>query len=439
MRTSNNSNPLRRARRLAGWSAMLSLWLGGALTGYSQDGAAILKLLVEKGLITEAEAQALVQEAKQAEPAPAPAAAALASKPVDKTRVKSITPTAKGWPLEKLSFSGRLQAQFAHITTDIDGAEDPATVNHFFMRRVYFGAKAQLAENFTGAVTFDFASHNLDAAYLGWKFDSDNELRVGLTKVPIAIEEHMVSSGSLKAIERSAVTRYFVEPNNGRRLGGGVYRNGIFLNGSNGNLLYRFALTNPERVDSATSAGSSWNNGLAPWGFVGYKGELSDGDFLAGLSVGFMPDQGGQNLGTGSDLTVVGVPFSFSYGSFSLLSEFMWANNENGAVDGSDARPWGYFIQPSYKFSEAFEGVVRFSYVDSDGRGISLSDAIRSGPSGGTMNRLYEGYLGANWYIVGNNIKLQAGLVYGKSKDKVTGEPAEAESFGFRSMVQLQY
>jgi hypothetical protein len=39
----------------------------------------------------------------------------------------------------------------------------------------------------------------------------------------------------------------------------------------------------------------------------------------------------------------------------------------------------------------------------------------------------------------GNDLKLQLGAVYGKTRDTVTGAAAEAETIGVRSQMQVQF
>jgi hypothetical protein len=50
-----------------------------------------------------------------------------------------------------------------------------------------------------------------------------------------------------------------------------------------------------------------------------------------------------------------------------------------------------------------------------------------------------EWYFGFNWYIKGNDVKLQAGYIHGESNDTVTGKPASATTDGFRSQVQVNF
>ena len=99
----------------------------------------------------------------------------------------------------------------------------------------------------------------------------------------------------------------------------------------------------------------------------------------------------------------------------------------------------GYWIQPSYKLTPQWEAVANYSYINSDGRGVALSDVVRSAPSGGTMNRADELYLGFNYYIKGNDVKLQAGYIHGESNETVKNAPAKAQTDGLRSQFQVQF
>jgi len=162
-----------------------------------------------------------------------------------------------------------------------------------------------------------------------------------------------------------------------------------------------------------------------------------------GASVGVLPDQGGKTLGVGDDLTVWSTYADLRYGNFSLLGEYFGSNNDHGASATLDASSWGYWVMASYRFG-AYEPVLRYGYLDSDGRGVQTGDGIRSAASGGTMDTLWECFLGVNWYIVGNEakheVKLQGGLVLGGSDDvPITGAEASADVTGFRTQLQVNF
>jgi phosphate-selective porin len=260
--------------------------------------------------------------------------------------------------------------------------------------------------------------------------------------------EERTSSGSLKAIERSGPTRYFVEENNGRRLGAGSYRVGVFADGKQGNFFYGGAITNPERaITSAVSAGAgnATNNNLAYWANAGYNGKFDGGTYIIGGGYGLLPNQGGKTgttpfgVGNGNDLSVYTVYFDVTAGKFNLVAEYMAADVERGVSATRDAKPTGYWIQPAYSVNNQLELVGRYSFLDSDGRGINISDGVRSAPGGGTHNKLTEMYFGLNYYLKGNDLKLQLGYVWGKSEDTVTGAFAEAKVNGLRSQIQLNF
>jgi hypothetical protein len=405
------------------FAATLVLAASGA--ALAQDSNALINILVRKGILTEQEADDV-----RADLAKESAAAAVQ--------------TAKGNFLEKVTLTGRLQGQHAALSTDIDGTTaDPASVNHFFARRIRLGVRAQLFSQFSGYVNYDFSSSSFDAAMMSWKFSDTLSLDAGLRKAPIGYEEFIVSSGSLKAIERSGVTRYFVECNNGRRLGAGKYRQGLFLNGGNPRegFSWQLALTNPEAAVTAAdsvSTGSASNDNFAPWVHAAYAGIFEGGTYKFGGSAGFLPNQGGRTLGTGNDLTVYNVFGDLTVGKFSLLGEVYVSDNELGASATADSGAWGWYIQPSYRVGQ-WELVARYGFVDSDGRGINLSDSVRSSPSGGTMDKLSEGYLGGTWYLRGNDVKVSAGYVWGESEDTIAGAPAKATTHGVRSQMQVNF
>lgn len=399
--------------------------LGGALlitsAAVAQESKAIVDALVKKGVITSGEAKEILAEAKKAIPVVA-------------------VPGAK--PVTRLAIAGRLQIQYAGLDTVIaNTANDPATTNHFFLRRIYFGARASLGPKWSANMTYDFARAGFDAALVQWK-DGDISVDVGLRKVNLGYEER-TSGASLKSIERSAATRYFVESNNGRRLGAGAHRVGVFVDGKQGDFFFGGAVTNPERAldfNVASASGTGANNSPAFWANGGYNGKFNkDGKFVIGGGLGVLPDQGGKTVGTGWDMTVYTLFADISSGNFHLVAEFMGSDVERGASATRDASPTAFWIQPSYKVSKNLELSFRYSYVDSDGRGVNVSDGIRSAPGGGTHDKLTEMYGGATWFIMGNDLKFQAGIVYGKSEDTLAGGFAEAKTLGLRSQLQLQF
>jgi hypothetical protein len=424
------------------WLALLGgVALGTASMAIAQDSGALIDALVKKGVLTDQEGEEIRADL----------AKDFASSNV------FATPGAKS--VNALTIKGRIQVQFADLSTDINGtAVDPAATQHFLLRRVYLGAKAKLAGDFSANFNYDFAGSTFDEAFIRWDGNEWLSTDVGFRKAPIGLEEWATSSGKLKAIERSPVTRYFVESNNGRRLGAGSYREGVFVGrDAKEGFSYTVAVTNPERDESSAGAagtGTSANNNFAYWANIGYGGKIGgSGTYKVGGSYGLLPDQGGRALvapavgsavGKGNDINVYSVYADTTFGAFSLIGEYWGAKVDGGAAApapaGTDATPTGFYIQPSFKFTPELEAVVRYSYIDSDGRGVNLSDGVRSAPSGGTMDKMSEIYVGGNWYIKGDDVKLQAGYIYAKSEDSVSGASGpKAETSGVRAQMQVQF
>lgn len=399
----------------------------------AQDSAALVNALIRKGILTNQEAEEIRADL-MLENAPVSAA------------------TSQSPNLARLAIGGRVQFQYAHLATDIDGTNaDPAVVNHLFLRRVRISFRATFKEGWSAHVNYDLGNANFDAAQIEKIFSPRLKVQAGYWKAPIGYEEYYLSSGELKAIERSTINRYFVESNNGRRIGAGKYRNGVWLLGNNGgNLTWDLAVTNAEAqgvtVNDALAQGSGSNNQLAYWASSVYTRPFAEaaGRLKVGASYGFLPDQGGRTVGTGNDLTVWSGFFDWRYLDGSLIGEYFGSDNERGASATRDAKSDGWSLMATYRFTPRFEPVLRYSRIDSDGRGVQLGDGIRSAASGGTHDKMNEWFLGTNWYLLGDEtkheVRLQAGYLLGESSGvPITGAPAKATLRGFRSQLQLSY
>ena len=436
------------------WLALVAGALLAAAPALAQDNNALLTALVRKGILTDQEADDMRSD-------------------LAKENVAALVSTTKSPNLEKLTLTGRFQSQFVDLGTDTGGAvANPAAVQHFLLRRIYFGARLNFSSNWSGFFNYDFAGSTFDQATITWTPTPWVAADFGFRKVPIGYDEWSISSGALKCIERSPITRFFVEQNNGRRLGAGSYHQGVFVGGADpspvGGFFYNVAVTNPERNEDATGiatagqnavlgngapgTGNATNNNFSYWANIGYSQKFGDGllnSWKAGVSTGWLPDQGGPgngNLGKGFDMSVYSAYADVYYGPWSLVAEYYWAKDDAGVSLTRDSKPTGYWVQPSYRFG-AFEPVVRYTSVDSDGRGIAPGDLVRSAPSPGgmTFDKLTEWYLGVNWYLVGNDlkheVKLQAGYIHSESKDRLTG-PATVSKLtteGFRSQMQVNF
>ncbi len=448
------------------WCALLGSALLTASAALAQaNDKALLNVLIEKGVLTAGEAQQITDEMAKAN-----GGQDVMTNPADKY-------------LKKLTLTGRFQVQFADLGTSIDGFNiaapstlpaHPVASEHFLMRRIYLGTRVDFTDNFSGVVNYDFANVSFDAAYIEWKQSDQLIVDAGFRKAPFDYEE-VTSSGSLKAIERSPITRFFDEPNNGRRLGAASYRTGLYASGTYNSFFYQVAVTNPERNEYSgdATAGSTAatnsvngfggvgnystasNNNLAYYAWAGLADKFDGGTYRVGGEAGYLPDQGGPGtaVGQGNNLTIYGAYADVTYGLFNLQGEWLDANDQHAVTVlgvNRSSNPSGYWIQPSYYLiPKVLEGVARYSYVNSDNRGVALSDGIRGATSGGTMNKMSELYVGGNWYIEGNDVKLQLGYIHGEGKDAIlpaaangviaTGAAIKASTDGVRSQIQVNF
>ena len=235
-----------------------------ALPILAQDSGPLLDALVRKGILTNQEAEDLRAELVR-----------------DNNTVPARA-IAGGKSTDRISVGMRMQMQYASLDTDVkNAAVGPVATDHAFVRRAYFTLKAGVGGDWGATMTYDFASGGYDDAFVEWRPTPDLAFNFGLRKVNVAYEER-ASSGDIRAIERSSVTRYFVESNNGRRLGAASYRIGAFLDGKKElnqtiGLAYSAAVTAPERPENftaASAAGDAATNRPALWGTFGVTGQL---------------------------------------------------------------------------------------------------------------------------------------------------------------------
>ena len=171
---------------------------------------------------------------------------------------------------------------------------------------------------------------------------------------------------------------------------------------------------------------------------MGYSSTWGANDDLSiqvGGGIGFLPEQGGRNSFGDSDLTIFNAYASGGYGAFGFLAEYLESEVEDGVAAGTDANPWGGLLEATYYATDKLQFVGRYSYTNSDRRGIKVSDGVRSAPASFTGNNLTEYYLGLNYYVIGNDLKFQVGYVHGWVEKNGTEEASD----GIRSQIAVNF
>lgn len=397
-------------------------------TAHAQDKAT-LDLLVKKGLITQAEADATAAEtAKAKEAAPAPV---------------TLT-TAANSIASKVTVGGLVQGRYTGISQSDSGAgrSDPAGTNGFSARRVLLNFDVQLKNGWglfispemdgspnTGSGVANSSTFYLDKAGVSYTCDAGTAVG-GLKKVNFGLDEYGSSATSLTN-ERSVATQYLATTQFASR------HTGIFWDGKvkDTGFFYGAAFTN-SAVTAATPTAT--NNQIAAWANVGYNFTcpVTKGNATAGLNTGYIAENA-QILG--ADKAIGLNPYlTLTAGKWTGIAEIISWNLQPDV--GNDVTPTGINLTVAYKINDKVEPVVRFSHLDTDGVGITNAGAVFGAQANGAVfyDKVDALYLGANYYIYGHSLKVQAGYEYSKLKDSLNTN-SEIDANAIRVQIQAMF
>lgn len=391
----------------------------------------VLDLLVKKGVITAEERAKAIQESKTKASAAG----------IDRVFPRQDT-------TKRLTFSGYVQTQYQSFdySQTVGGVEDGAFANQggFLMRRLYLEFLADIGEGFSANVVADLSGNTtssstswLDRALASKSF-SWGTLDVGYKKVAWGYEESTLSSlfkassSSLHAVERGITNRYWNESENGTRLGFGAHHTGLHFSSSPTpqGLECGVSVVNPSQ--GRNSEGQGGNN-VATYANIAFNWKVSDTrKYAVGVNAGrtqfYSTDSKAAGMMTGyspfvqaqvSDLTFMGEMFSTKVEEVAAI-----ADTSSSFGKPANGRPVGYNATLAYRIDDNWEGVARYTYLDSDGRGQKISDGERgfNKAIGGNADALFDRsdaiYIGLNYYftlsvagspVAGHNAKFQIG------------------------------
>ncbi len=426
-----------------------------AVSAQAQDKAT-LDLLVKKGVISAEERAKTLQSS----------AATKTESGMDRVFTKEAG-------ANRLTFSGRIQGQWeaAAYTQTAAGVETQAAdLNNVMMRRLYLGAKADVGAGFSGELVWNFGDNSnasstststststssggittttttttsttvragaADKAVVTYE-GAIGKFDLGYQKVQFGQEENTSSSG-LYTVERSMVTRYWAESNNGRRLGLGArhvglhYSNKVVIGeGGPGTLAFGASI-----VDAVQGYNSTGVNDYGYYGNVSF--DWKPLGTTIGVNYGITPS--GATSTSGGALTAVGGTldmaegfnpyFKYVTGDLTIVGEYIITAIDASSTTATnsgflDRDPSGYNITLAYKLSENLEAVVRYSALDTDGRGQQASDGFRdvnTAPlTASTYDKSSSVFLGLNYYFNKNNAKIQIGYEKAKLEGRISG------------------
>ena len=343
-----------------------------------------------------------------------------------------------------------LQTRFSHTHQQ----ETPAGVglsdtNRFYIRRFIPVFFADVSENSKVMITMFFPSGNpLNTVHYEVDFDHDiftGKLLMGYWMVNYATEEYD-SCTRLYAPDRSFLCLYFGSYGDsgfdaGRKtaystqLGFSGYHAGMYWYGEhpkNPELKYSLAVVNSQPGVHY----SARDNGVGTWLTLEYETKNRPYYLRSGITFGYsshltavindanalpadIVDQG--------DAYGFNPFFRFSYDRFTFHAEMMYARLEYGRTRSSDiplytdkssaASPWGFYVMTAYKLFKLgdwgeIEPNFRFSYLDTDGRGVRVSDVVNGLRNNGLYDKIYAYYGGISWYVRDRYLKYMLGYEY---------------------------
>ncbi len=395
-----------KLNKLTRFTALSAALVGSASFAVSND--ALLDLLVQKGVLTETEATNVAAELKEEQP---------------------VYVKAKGKAVKEIKLTGRLHAQYDNISNDVGESSQ----NGFYFRRLYLGAETKFADNWSAALIANFGGDdgdvNIDKAIIGWKYDPRAEFEVGYTKVPFGYYE-TTSSSKIKTVERSIANRYFAE---GDGLSFSARHTGVFVEGDLGaGFTYAGAVVSNTPGNDRKDRLRGDENGLAFYGRVEWESEETDaGQFLVGVDLGHK-DEGSSIAGGDGDLFAYGIHANYSIGGFNLSGEILGTTVED--VAGEDEDIFGFTVTPSYKINDKWEIVGAYSMIDTDNADLlNADDLVRRSnvDKGFAYNEGESFYVGFNYYIIGNDLKLSGGYE-SATFDSTTGDDVQIDAFRLR-------
>lgn len=337
----------------------------------------------------------------------APLSAEVARDAMQSLQDQAILYKSPTGPVRHLALSGRLQAETTWFDADQGSYDDTR------WRRFRFGFKGQLPGQWVVRLEGDFdlnESSNdwysrLTEANLGWT-DERSGLQLKLLKHSAGFTlDGATSSKKLLTLQRNNLTNnlWFTAE----------YFTGITVSGlDDGRWSYRASLFSSDDDDEIGATEASYFTVLT----AGYDLSAQTGLDVAALRLDYVYNDEDEDANTRDFTHVVSLSSQWQQGALHLHTDLALGDGHLGQED-----VWGLVLMPLYDFSELVQGVMRYTYLSSDGNnGLRLGRYEREivGGRGDTYNEIY---IGLNLFLDGHRLKWQTGLQYTVMDDNNNG------------------
>jgi len=333
--------------------------------------------------------------------------------------------------LQEFKLRGRYHGQFH--STDADRGED----SDWEDRRSRIGFDAKLFEKQI-EIRADFQSNDgfrdfydgLVDAYIRWKPAKNLSVTAGKTKPLVGAYDWLESTNSQPTFERSQV---FNQLSISRATA-------LAVEGSGGSFIWQTGIYSNDTPSTTGGTGSfgdgefgDLNGGISYSIGAGYdfKGELGVDKALLRFDW-LHSDREPGDLVLGRYDDIVSTTFWVKKDSAAVVFEAFHASGG----DGANSDLFGFFIQPTYDIVPGkFQLVGRYSYSASEGAtGVRPQNRYET-PAGALRGDSYHAfYLGGQYFIYGDKLKLLAGAEYTLLGQNDSGDRHD----GFTALVGLR-
>ncbi len=294
------------------------------------------------------------------------------------------------------------------------------------------------------------AGHWFDSAALTKKFDSeyfDGSLSFGHLRPNFNMEG--LSGARIKTPDRSVIHTFWggkdpgTSNNRLNRTANQCFSGnhiGIFANSKIPfceDFVWSAAITNAKN--------DYWDNvygkiGLAYWFSLGYEIKNDSISLRTGINFGYSTNIASaydEKSNSSNDCEALGTALYFIMQRDSLFvqTEIVTSITEHGKTQSDylplytaksgQSNPFGAMAMIGYTFDigeyGAIEPIIRYSFLNTNGAGVAEGNVLFAvGSPNGYYNEINAYYIGVNWYLLGESVKIQAGFEHLRFSDSPT-------------------
>lgn len=305
-------------------------------------------------------------------------------------------------PINEISLIGRYHGQW-HSVDSNQGAD-----TDWENRRFRFGTEIVFLDDFTFEGQFNLKRDfdepgrffdSVEDLTIAWEPNDEFYLIVGKQKAKVS-REWSTSSKRIKTMERSLIINQTVADKMGGVVAG-------------------YNLTDKLWIEGGIYTGAWTNDG---WNLPDFNGDIG-----ASARIGYDLTESTEvrfdylyTAGAGVDAATEEYEHVFSwnteseFGDLSLVTDVIYAS---GIDNANNSDVFGVVVMPYYALTEDLEAVFRYQYVTSDSdTGVRLQSRYERAGGAAPLNTRGDSYnafyLGLNYYICDDKLKLMTGVEY---------------------------